>query len=59
MSGLRLLSKAGLGACAVWVVQLAINASSESVVTCLIMCREAPFDDGATLAGQSKVGSRK
>lgn len=51
MSGLRLLSKAGLGVCAVWVVQLAINASSESVVTCLIMCREAPFDDGATLAG--------
>jgi hypothetical protein len=35
-----------LGVCAVWVVQLAINASSESVVTCLIMCREAPFDDG-------------
>jgi len=46
MSGLRLLSKAGLGVCAVWVVQLAINASSESVVTCLIMCRETPFDDG-------------
>jgi len=40
-------------------VQLAINASSQSVVTCLIMCREAPCNDRGTVTGWYQLRSRK
>lgn len=45
---------AGFGDCAFWFVQLARNASRESVVKCLIMCQEAPFYDGGHVG---RVGS--